>query len=373
MRIIWLYGFFLGFFTFFSYLFIDPNLFYLKKLYSGFAFQNREFTTIIYFALVSIFFIFYVHFLKRITLENLKKIIFTSIILLFFAYPAMLSYDIFNYIFTSKVLFYYHENPYIIMPIEFVGDPLLLFTHAANKVALYGPSWILITGAPFLLGFGNFILTLLNFKLVVTLFYLAFSFLIFKISKDPGKVAFFALNPLVLVETLISAHNDIIMMFFAMLSIYLLTKNKLAWAIILITISILIKYATVFLLPVFIYFLFLRIKNKKMDQDRAYFFSSVLMFAIFFLSPIREEIYPWYAIWFIAFVALIPKYKFLRLVTLLLSFVLLLRYIPFMYLGTYFGPTPLIKAIITFVPLIIITCWYLITNRTSVINKLKIK
>ena len=160
-----LYSLFLFVFLGFSYLFVDPNLAYLDKIYTGFAFQNRGVVSIIYLSLISVFFILYFYFLKKIKLGSLKKIIFVSVILLLFAYPAVLSYDIFNYVFTSKVLFYYHENPYIIMPIEFINDPLLLFTHAANKVALYGPFWIILTGIPFKLGFGNFILTLFGFTL----------------------------------------------------------------------------------------------------------------------------------------------------------------------------------------------------------------
>lgn len=368
-----LYSLFLLAFLGFSYLFVDPNLVYLNKIYTGFAFQNRGFVSIIYLSLISVFFIFYFYFLKRIELGSLKKIIFVSVFLLLFAYPAVLSYDIFNYVFTSKVLFYYHENPYIIMPIEFINDPLLLFTHAANKVALYGPFWIFLTGIPHHLGLNNFILTLFGFKLIVAAIYLGIVYLIFKITKDPQKTAFFALNPLVLIETLVSGHNDVAMMFFALLSFYFLKKEKFIRAVIFITISILIKYATIFLIPVFIYYLFLKLKKQKMDWNKTFLLSSILMFVIFFLAPIREEIYPWYGIWFIVFVALIPKYKLLHLVTVLLSFVLLLRYVPFMYLGTYFGPTPVIKITVTFVPLMVLIGFYLLIKKRVIGKKLKLR
>ena len=354
-------------------MFVDPNLAYLDKIYTGFAFQNRGVVSIIYLSLISVFFIFYFYFLKRIELGSLKKIIFASVILLLFAYPAVLSYDIFNYVFTSKVLFYYHENPYIIMPIEFINDPLLLFTHAANKVALYGPFWIFLTGIPHYLGLNNFILTLLNFKILIVLFYLGICYLIMKISNDPKKVAFFVLNPLVLIETLVAGHNDVAMMFFALVSFYFLKKEKFVSAVIFITISILIKYATIFLIPVFIYYLFLKLKKQKMDWNKTFLLSSILMFIIFFLSPLREEIYPWYAVWFIVFVALIPKYKLLHFVTVLLSFVLLLRYVPFMYLGTYFGPTPFIKITVTFVPLMVLIGFYLLIKKRVIGKKLKLR
>ncbi len=367
-----LYSLFLLAFVGFSYLFIDPNLIYLNKIYTGFAFNYRTAVSILYVALVSVSFVFYFYFLKKAAFSNLKKVIFISIIALFFSYPAVLSYDIFNYVFTSKVLFYYHENPYIIMPIEFINDPLLLFTHAANKVALYGPFWILLTGIPHYLSLNNFILTLFNFKILAILFYLGICLSIARITKDPSRTAFFALNPLVLIETILSGHNDVVMMFFALLSIYFLTKHKVILSIILIIASILIKYASIFLLPVFIYYFFLKARKKKINLDILFMLSSVLMFAIFFLSPLRGEIYPWYAIWFIVFVSLIPKYQLLNYVTILLSYVLLLRYVPFMYLGTYFAPTPLIKVSVTFVPLVILVGFYIFTNRKVISKNLKL-
>ena len=162
---------------------------------------------------------------KKIVFKDLRFLIFITIVILFFSYPGMLSFDIFNYIVTAKVLFFYHENPYIIMPIEFVGDPLLSFTHAANKISLYGASWILITAIPYFVGIGNFLLTLFSFKLFVSMFYLGTVFLIWKISKNLISVALFSLNPLVIIETLVSGHNDIVMVFFSLFSFYILMKK----------------------------------------------------------------------------------------------------------------------------------------------------
>lgn len=352
------YGLFLLTFTFFSYLFVDQNLIYMTSLYTAFATFNRELVTLVYLIFISLFFLFYFFFLRRITRKILMNAVILSAVFLFFSYPAILSYDIFNYIFTAKILYLYHENPFIIMPVEFLGDPYLGFTHAANKVALYGPSWIGITSLPHLLGFNNFILTLFNFKLLVILFYFGIIYLVYKFTKNIGSVAYFALSPLVLIETFVSGHNDVSMMFFALLSIYLLKKEKIILAIMFLIFSILIKYATIFLVPVFIYYLFLRIKKRKIDWEKIYVCSSILMFAIFILSPIREELYPWYGIWFLTFIS-ITENKKLKVLGFTLSFGLMLRYIPYMYLGTHFGVTPLVKIIVTYVPIIGVLIYFL--------------
>ncbi len=144
------YSLFLIFISFFSYLFLDPNLIYLNNFFTGFSFSYRGITTIFYTAIILLFFIFYILFVKLLNKGVLVKkdiliLIGISALGLLFSYPAMVSYDIFNYVATAKVSFYYFENPYLLMPIQFLNDPLLLFMQAANKTALYGPFWIMLT------------------------------------------------------------------------------------------------------------------------------------------------------------------------------------------------------------------------------------
>jgi hypothetical protein len=277
-------------------------------------------------------------------------LICVTVILLLFSYPAMLSYDIFNYIATAKVLFFYHENPYIIMPIEFTKDLLLSFTHAANKIALYGPVWIILSVVPYCMGFGQFLLILLNLKLFTVLFYVGTTYLVWKISKNIFSVVLFSLNPLIIIEILVSGHNDIVMIFFALLSFFLLMKKRIIVAFFFLFLAILIKYATLFLIPVFFYTVWKLFKKQKVDWEKIYIASSLSMFVIFLLSPLREEIYPWYAIWFLPFVSLVHKSKMLLYIALAFSFGLLLRYVPFMLFGTHFGLTPFLKTAVTFIP-----------------------
>lgn len=359
-----LYCGFLLLFTIFSYVFVDLNLTYLKVFYSGFYFANRLLATIFYISSVVIFFIFYSVFIylgvkKKINLKEILALLGMTALILFFSYPAMLSSDIFNYVATSKVLFFYHENPYLVMPIEFMGDPLLAFTHAANKFALYGPFWILLTGIPYLLGSGNFIITLFSFKLLNILFYLGTIFLIWKIFKNILSIILFALNPLVIIETLVSGHNDIAMVFLVLLSYFLLMRKKVFLGILFFILSILIKYATILLFPIFLYIIWKLVKNREIDWTKMYFFSTLLMLIAFLLSPIREEIYPWYAIWFLSFSFLQNK-KILAYISIAFSFGLLFRYIPFMLLGTYIGLAPLIKSIVTFLPPFLIGFYFII-------------
>lgn len=356
MKIIFfLYGLFLFLFTLFSYLFVDINLIYLKPLITGFFMDQRLAVVLGYTLFIGLFFIFYLFFLlnfkkEKLNLDSLRKLIILSFALLILSYPAIVSYDIFNYIGTAKVLFHYAENPYILMPIQFVHDPILFFMHAANKVALYGPFWIVLTGIPFVLSFGNFIASMFLFKILSSVFYFATIYLIYKITKSVYWTAFVALNPLVVFETSVSGHNDFVMIFFAILAFCLISKNKTTFSLFSILLSILVKFATIFLLPVFLYTIYLKRAKQNINWPRIYLLSGFSMLIIFLLSPLREEIYPWYAIWFLVFIPIATKNRIIEISSIIFSFSLMLRYIPFMYLGTYFGPTPLIKILVTFVP-----------------------
>lgn len=338
----------------FSYLFVDANLFYMKALFTGFSIENRTIVSIFYIAIIFIFFAFYLYFLKMSN-KNGRKYFYTIITissLLVFSYPAMLSYDIFNYLITSKVTYFYHENPYLVMPNEMTNESTLIFTRATNKFALYGPSWILLSAVPYFLGFKNFLLTLFLFKFFTSSFYFGTVFLIYKLSKASfSKTLFFALNPLVLIEVFVSGHNDIVMMFLALLAFYMIKKNKYI-SFTSFVLSVGIKFATIFLAPVYLYAAVSSYRKKKINWDKVWFWSAISMFIIFLLSPIREEMYPWYAVWFLPFVALLNK-KLVQIAVSVFTLSLMLTYIPYMLLGTYDAPTPLIKISVIVGPLVL--------------------
>lgn len=334
-------------FSIFTYSFVDINLSYFQNLYTGLYLNQRYLLTVIYLLLILILYVCFYSFIKNADHLNskLKKIIIIVIFSTIFSYPAALTFDIFNYMTTAKVTYFYQENPYIVYPIEFLNDPYLAFTRAANKTALYGPFWILLTGIPYFLGFGNFILSLFSFKTFIALFYVGTVYLIRRIDKTAALL--FALNPLVIIESLVSGHNDIVMIFFAIAAFYLVRRQKTI-SMLSLFVSILIKFATVFLIPVYL----LRFFNK-IDKEKMYKYSAFSMFIIFLLSPLREELYPWYAIWFISFAAFLYKNHFLQKIILIFSLGLSLRYIPYMATGNYFGTTPIIRNVLMITPVIL--------------------
>ena len=352
----------------FSWGFVDANLpFRAPSWLYSLAYHERGAATVIYSCFVLIMFGFYFYALYRIkknlwSISDLWMMLKITVIMLFFSFPAF-SFDVFNYIATAKVTFWYRENPYVVMPIEVPNEPMLAFLHAANKVALYGPVWILITGIPHVLGLGNVLLSIFTFKGLVILFYTLLVRLIWKMTKSAYAVAFFGLNPLVITEVLLGGHNDVVMMYLALLAFSLLQKKNPFWSLVALILSIFIKWATVLLLPIFIWVILMKRRGEKIIWDKVWFWAAAGMYIIFFLSPIREEIYAWYLIWPLTFVALVPDKTLLRYITVAFSFGLLFRIAPFLYTRQWAGITPLVKRIVTFVPPAISAIYYAIKKK----------
>ena len=345
-----------------SYGFTDPNLVLSRGPWFvaphdwlfHLAYGERTTMTIVFASLLIILFACYLKFLKDSQLifrswSKLLKLILVSAAVLTLAYPA-LTYDLFNYMTTAKVLYKYGENPYLVMPIEIPNEPNLAFTRAANKVALYGPTWLLISALPFFAGAGNVWLTFLAFKAMNAVIYIGFCWLVYKWTKSISNVLFFALNPLVLVEVIMNGHNDIYMMVLVLLA--LRYKN---WAAMVA--SWFVKEATLVTAPLMV----LRMSWEKM-LVAAYW---LLAFVFFVFAPLREELYPWYAVWLIMPAALLQykQHTFIWQFTIVLSFALELRALPYMWMGYYEGPGSLLRTILTFCPLTIFLVWYVWKQR----------
>lgn len=344
--------------------FVDPNN-PLPKIYwlHPIIYFKSIYPTVWYIASVVCLFGFYIWVLysirrKALTSRDIWYLIFTTSAILFWSFPA-LSNDIFNYIATARVAFFWKENPYIVMPIELPNEPMLAFLHAANKVALYGPVWIVLTAIPYFWGMGNLLATLFTFKLFIIAWYFVLCYLIWIVSnRKPWPLAFFALNPLVTLSTLVDGHNDVVMMALGLSSFLMLKRGRTIISLLFLFASILIKGATIFLVPMFFWCAYVTWKKKTLSWQIIWYWASLAMFIIFLLSPIREEIYAWYFIWPLTFLALVDKPTILLAVSYGFSLGLMFRIVPFFYTRSWSGITPLVKKIVTFVPPIISLLFY---------------
>lgn len=301
--------------------------------------------------------------LKTVLPMNVKTFLLSIAVILVFSFPAF-TYDIFNYMTTANVLYTHKENPYIVMPIEIPNEPGLAYTRAANKVALYGPTWLLLSFIPHAVGHGNTWITIIAFKAIMSAGYLLMLFLIWKNTRSVKQVLFFGINPLVITEVLVSAHNDIVMMVLAVVafgSYGLSQENRMdRFAVWLLSVGV--KGASIVLFPL----LFLR--NQK--KEKLYIFAFWLLFAVFAVfAPIREELYPWYAIWFLSVASLVPltKTSFLHGFSVAISMGLSLRHLPYILTREYGGYGPAFRLAFTVIPVFLYIVWYLKTYGVRVL------
>ena len=174
-------------------------------------------------------------------------------------YPIS-STDIFEYVFHSRILVHYGQNPLAVPPMAFKGDPFLATVNWQRHPSPYGPLWVLLTVPGSLIAGDDLVLNLVLMKALAVIFFLGCALVIAAIlrHKNPGQqvigTLLFAWNPLVLFEAPGNGHNGIIMMFFALLSIYFLIRRQWMWVIPALVASVLIKYITaILLLPFLIY------------------------------------------------------------------------------------------------------------------------
>lgn len=331
---------------FFSYTQVDLSLTLsrasifqtIQKVFQHIGFFQRPIATYWYVAILAVFFSLYAAvLLRKPTVKNVWRIVFVLVAILLFSYPAF-SYDIFNYMFTAKTVLVYHKNPYEVIPLQFTGvEPWLSFMRWTHLPSAYTPLWIFMSLPFYLLGFGYFLTTLWSMKALSVAGYLGVVWFVGKIlqKKDPKHMALgmaiVALNPLMIFETLVSGHNDAVMMAFAMAGIYYSS-------FFLVAVATGVKLMTIFLFPVMFF------------GYRPILFLAAMVAGLIAVV-LQREILPWYFVWIIPFVALLPKNRAIMVLSTAFSLGLLLRYAPYFYLGHWNDPVPKIKLWVTFIPL----------------------
>lgn len=296
----------------YSYSQVDLNLTLLQApwflnfqhLMIQLGYYNRSLSTVIFLVLLAL--------LALIKPKNIVVAIVGISILGLLSYPAF-SHDVFNYIFDARIAVFHHANPYTSTALMFSGDDWTRFMNWTHRTYPYGPVFLPISILVYFLGFNKFILTLLLFKALFVGAYLGCCYIIHKLARSQGLI-FFAFNPLIIIEGVLSPHLDILMLFFILYAFY--KKNWLAYII-----SVGIKYATV-LMPPFV-------KNLN--------FLVILAFIGAFIQIGSRELLPHYFIVPIGFLALVINSRLLVVSGVLLSIALVvIRYYSFILTGSWF-------------------------------------
>ncbi len=176
--------------------------------------------------------------------------------------------DIFHNIMDGRMLWVHHQNPMVTVPAVDNKDPLYPYLHYWQlSPSAYGPLWFLFTAPAYLVGGSSLLRSIVAYKALPFAFELvSLGFIVLIVRRiDPRRTAAavvcFGWNPLVLWEIAGNGHNDIMMMCFVLLAILLLLTRFWPAAFAALACSVLVKYVSLVLLPVFVLWLLMRYRR----------------------------------------------------------------------------------------------------------------
>ena len=238
--------------------------------------RNNLINALIYLGIMTLISITYILILKKYKeiFKNNKDIIkFVTIVsVLFMLILPMTSTDIFYYIATGWSDAKYKINPYYTSVYELKQSNEIQNDEILQKMPefweqqkiVYGPFWTLVSKLLASLSFGNLTLALFIFKIFNLCLHLLNCKLIHKLTNKKILMLIYALNPLVLFESITNVHNDILLVFFILLSLYFAIKKKnIVLSIIALSIATAVKYVAVLLAPFLVIWYY---RNEKISK-----------------------------------------------------------------------------------------------------------
>jgi len=280
----WFYNYILTFIML-SFFIIEPLRKRIEERSTLTSYSDAIFLLSVLILILSLF--FYIKSYQQIKKNEIDKkklklffLIFSF--LLIFIWPIT-SHDAFSYIYQSRIISHHQANPYEHSYSEFkYNDKLynILENKWSSRYSPYGPLFLNIGSGITKIANNNLIISLLLFKLVFWLFFIGSAGLVYKITKSLSSFYLFAFNPYLLFEFLINGHNDIIIIFFLLLSLYYLFKTSWKTQFLSITFLFLAfitkSYAIIFLPLAGIKI----ILNKKLITEKVKIFIFFLFFII---------------------------------------------------------------------------------------------
>ena len=169
--------------------------------------------------------------------------------------PDMLSTDLYAYIFYGRMFGVYHGSPYLEVPAQYPGDPFYEHVYWKFAPSFYGPLWTLISGPLARAAGEDVAVAVLMFKALAVASALATCALVAGILERVDSrsalagTLLLAWNPLFVVESGLSGHNDIVMALLVVAGLGLIVARRPALAVGAIMLGGLVKFIALGLLP----------------------------------------------------------------------------------------------------------------------------
>jgi len=208
--------------------------------------------------------------------------------------------DLFRYVVRGRIWAIYGESPMLVPPNAFPEDPYIAFAgEYGDLVSGYGPLWQIVVQIPLRLGAQEMVSGAIGLKFVALFCYLICAILIgWGATGSRGSLlaalAFFAWNPLILMQGLGNGHND--MVFITLLVLGIIAWQRRLWWIttVALTMATLAKAPAAMMFPLFIVVL---LRNEPSWQRRILKIGGVALFSLItvylaysVLGPISETV-----------------------------------------------------------------------------------
>jgi hypothetical protein len=234
-------------------------------------------------AMVSLFLLYYSAY--RLTLRHNTRQLWTIVLLgafLFallnlFVFPIS-STDLYDYVSRGRISGIYGGNPLVKVPDDYPFDPYVQLAAWKKDPSAYGPFWEVISGLIGHFAGSQLWNNMLGYKILAFFSYLLSTLTIATIMRNlmPQRslagTLLFAWNPLILLEGVANAHNDMLMVAFILGAFWILSQASKessshkkdassfinliygCLAFLFLALAILIKFIPILLLPLFLFY-----------------------------------------------------------------------------------------------------------------------
>lgn len=164
--------------------------------------------------------------------------------------PPTLSKDLYHYALHGRMIITRGLNPYVTAASALAGDPLAPFANWLDFPTHYGPVFTGLSIVAVFVGGGGPVGTAIAFKGMATAFGALAARATVSIAEREGRdglipLVLIAWNPLVLLETAGSGHNEMVMIGLALLGVDLVRKDRTGMGFLFLVASAHVKWVTV--------------------------------------------------------------------------------------------------------------------------------
>ena len=277
----------------------------------AFFLERTQFSALV-FCFAILFFCYYK--LLKINSENLKILIFSTFAfrIIFLVSLPNLSQDFYRFIWDGRLILS-GLNPYLQLPKDLILNANFFMPQAkelvfamgelsAKHYSNYPPINQLCYAIAGFFSPNSIIGAVVVLRLIIVTADLGTLYfgqkLLKNIGLNPNKIYWYMLNPLVVLELSGNLHFEGVMLFFLVLSIYLLQKNSYKWAAFFMAISISVKLLPLLLLPIL--YKYLGLKKAVIFYGLTLFFC-FLFFVPFLSSELIDNYSKTIGLWFTNF------------------------------------------------------------------------